>query len=212
MSVTIFLVLCALAVAGLLYAERADRTALKWVFKPAASLAFILAGIAAGAADTAAGAAVLAGLVFCALGDILLIPRSQAAFLAGMGAFAAGHAAYFSAFLIGGVSWSPAAVTAFALTGALSAGLLIWLRKGLGAMAVPVALYALVISVMVAGGVAHWSAARSADSAALAIAAAGFALSDVSVARDRFGGAGFINRLWGLPLYFAAQCLFAVSV
>ncbi|MEK7266371.1 MAG: lysoplasmalogenase family protein, partial [Pseudomonadota bacterium] len=95
---------------------------------------------------------------------------------------------------------------------ALSVGLLIWLRKGLGAMRLPVALYSLVISVMVAGGVAHWSAAQNADSAALAIAAAGFALSDVSVARDQFGGAGFANKAWGLPLYFAAQCLFAISV
>ena len=49
-------------------------------------------------------------------------------------------------------------------------------------------------------------------SARLALAAAGFALSDVSVARDRFGRESFLNRLWGLPLYYGAQCLFAVSV
>lgn len=212
MSPKIFLVLCALSVAGLLYAENGDRSGLKWIFKPAASLSFILAGIASGGLETAVGRAILTGLVFCAAGDVLLIPKSQKSFLAGVGAFAAGHAAYFAAFLIGGAVWSIAATAALALMGALSVGLAIWLRKGLGEMRLPVALYSLVISVMVAGGVAHWSAAQTADSAALAIAAAGFALSDVSVALDRFGGAGFINKAWGLTLYFAAQCLFAVSV
>ncbi len=212
MSPTIFLVLCALSVLGLLVAEKNENAPLKRIFKPAASLSFIFAGVAAGALETAFGQAVLAGLILCALGDVLLIPKSKKVFLAGMGAFAAGHAAYFAAFLIGGAVLSPAAIAAFLLMGALAAGLLIWLRDGLGAMAIPVAVYSLVISVMVAAGVAHWSAAQSADSASLALAAIGFALSDVSVARDRFGKGGFINRLWGLPLYFAAQCLFAISV
>lgn len=212
MPPTTFLALCAVSVAGLLYAESGDRGFLKAIFKPAASLSFIFAGLAAGALNSSFGQAILSGLVFCALGDVLLISKSQKAFLAGMAAFAAGHAAYVAAFLIGGAVLSPAAATAFAVMAALSVALVIWLRKGLGAMRLPVALYSLVISVMVAGGVAHWSAAPSADSAALAVAAAGFALSDVSVARDRFGDAGYINRAWGLPLYFAAQCLFAISV
>jgi len=212
MSPTIFIGLCAAAVAGLLYAEYGDRAPLRRVFKPAASAFFILAGLAAGALDSPSGQAILAGLVFCALGDVLLMPKSGKAFLAGMGAFAVGHGAYFASFLIGGAILSPAAVAAFVLMAALSIGLIFFLRQGLGAMRTPVAVYSLVISIMVAGGVAHWSSAQTSDSAALAVAAAGFALSDVSVARDRFGGGGFINRAWGLPLYYAAQCLFAVSV
>ena len=42
-------------------------------------------------------------------------------------------------------------------------------------------------------------------------AAVAFYLSDVSVARDRFVAPGFGNRIWGLPLYYAAQLLFALS-
>ena len=41
-------------------------------------------------------------------------------------------------------------------------------------------------------------------------AAVAFYLSDVSVARDRFVAPGFGNRIWGLPLYYAAQLLFAL--
>lgn len=212
MSPTIFVILCALSVAGLLYAERGERTLLKRIFKPAASLSFILVGVSSGGLETAFGQAIFAGLVLCALGDVLLLSKSERSFLAGVGAFGAGHAAYFAAFLIGGAVLSPAAIAAFALTAALSAGLFFTLRKNLGAMRIPVVAYALAITVMVAGSVAHWSAVRSADSANLVIAAVGFALSDVSVARDRFGKEEFVNRLWGLPLYFAAQCLFAVSV
>jgi hypothetical protein len=42
--------------------------------------------------------------------------------------------------------------------------------------------------------------------------AIGFYLSDLSVARDRFVAPGFVNRLWGIPLYYGAQLLFAWSV
>jgi len=45
----------------------------------------------------------------------------------------------------------------------------------------------------------------------LPIAAVMFLFSDVSVAIDRFKGGGFGNRLWGAPLYFAAQLVFAAA-
>jgi hypothetical protein len=44
------------------------------------------------------------------------------------------------------------------------------------------------------------------------IGAVGFYLSDLSVARDRFVVSEFVNRLWGLPLYYAAQVAMAWSV
>ena len=39
-----------------------------------------------------------------------------------------------------------------------------------------------------------------------------FLLSDLAVARDRFITPGFINRAWGLPMYFCGQVLLAGSV
>jgi hypothetical protein len=38
-----------------------------------------------------------------------------------------------------------------------------------------------------------------------------FAASDVSVARDRFVREDFLNRAWGLPLYYGGQLLIALS-
>jgi len=46
----------------------------------------------------------------------------------------------------------------------------------------------------------------------LAIAALMFAASDVSVARNRFVARKIVNKVWGLPLYYAAQLLFATSI
>lgn len=207
-----FVGLCGLAVVGLLYAEKTENAALRATFKPLASLAFIVAGIAAGALGSPFGLAILAGLVLCGLGDALLISRRKPFFLAGMAAFAAGHAAYIAAFLIGGVAATPGVFVAGALASAFSGGLLVWLWKDLKEFRLPVAGYAAIISAMVAASVAHLAATPSRENAQFAIAAAGFALSDLSVARDQFRKRAFVNRLWGLPLYFASQCLFAISI
>lgn len=212
MSPTFFLALCAAFVAVLLYAEQGDRESLKRVFKPAASLAFILAGLAAGALQSSFGQAVLAGLALCALGDILLIPKSGGSFLAGMGAFAAGHVAYIAAFLIGGVALGVPALLAALAAASLGGGLAIWLWRDLGKFRGPVVGYSIIIGFMAAASIAHWAFEPSQSSLQLAVAAAGFAISDIAVARDRFRKTEFLNRLWGLPLYYAAQCLFAISV
>ena len=39
-----------------------------------------------------------------------------------------------------------------------------------------------------------------------------FAVSDIFVARERFISSSVANRLWGLPLYYAAQLVFALSI
>jgi len=39
-----------------------------------------------------------------------------------------------------------------------------------------------------------------------------FTASDIAVVRDRFVAPGFANRLWGLPLYYAAQLIIAWSI
>jgi uncharacterized membrane protein YhhN len=45
------------------------------------------------------------------------------------------------------------------------------------------------------------------------VAAAGmFAISDIAVARDQFVQHSLGNKLWGIPLYYAAQLLFAISL
>ena len=73
-------------------------------------------------------------------------------------------------------------------------------------MKAPVLAYMGVITAMVA---AAWGAAARDLSAWLVVAAVAFFLSDLSVARDRFVKKEFANRAWGVPLYYAAQVLFA---
>jgi uncharacterized membrane protein YhhN len=199
--------LCAVAVAGLLWAEyRGSRKGL-WLTKPLASLAFIWAGIAAGALESSYGQWVLVGLVLCLLGDLLLIPLERpAVFRAGVFAFLAGHVAYSAAFLtqpLDGFGLLGGAILLAVVVG----GVLRWLAGSLPAdMVWPVRVYMVVIGVMstlacgvtAAGG--PW---------AVAVGALAFTASDISVARDRFVRHEFLNRAWGLPLYYAAQLLIA---
>jgi len=209
-SVLVFV--CGLAVIGLVFAERHENAALRQVFKPIASLAFVAAAITAGAGESAMGQIILAGLVLSALGDIFLIARSERLFLMGMAAFGLGHLAYSSAFLIGSIQFGYAAASAAGLT--LAAGLYFLrpMRSGMGGLSGPVAVYTLIISAMVGLSVGHHVATGSAESLRLAIGAAAFAASDLAVARDRFLKPEFLNRAWGLPLYYGAQCLIATAV
>jgi uncharacterized membrane protein YhhN len=54
--------------------------------------------------------------------------------------------------------------------------------------------------------------APSPRSVLLATGCLAFCVSDLAVARERFIVDSFWNKAWGLPMYFAAQCLIASSV
>ena len=201
--------LCAVAVAGLLWAERRGSSTGLWLTKPIASLAFIWVGLAAGALETTYGQLILLGLVLCLLGDVLLIPHDRpAVFRAGVFAFLLGHVAYSAAFLTRPLD--PFGLAAGAvLLAVVVGGTLLWLGSALPRdMVWPVRVYMVVIGVMAtlacgvtaAGG--PW---------AVAVGALAFTASDISVARDRFVQHEFLNRAWGLPLYYAAQLLLAAT-
>jgi uncharacterized membrane protein YhhN len=201
--------LCAAAVAGLLWAEyRGSRTGL-WLTKPVASLAFIWAGIAAGALDSTYGQLVLAGLVLCLVGDVLLIPHDRpAVFRAGVFAFLAGHLAYSAAFVTQPLD--PFGLAAgVVLLAVVVGGTLRWLAASLPPdMVWPVRVYMIVIGAMSALA----CAVTAADGPwAVAVGALAFTASDISVARDRFLRHEFLNRAWGLPLYYGAQLLLAAT-
>lgn len=202
-------VLCAVAVAGLLVADYRDSRGGLWLTKPLASAAFIWLGLAAGALGSGYGRLVLLALALCLLGDILLIPRDRPkVFRAGVFAFLLGHVAYSAAFLSRPLA--PGGLLAGAIVlGGVIAAVLRWLGKSLPAeMVAAVRTYMLVIGVMstlacgvtAAGG--PW---------AVAVGALAFTASDISVARDRFVRHQFVNRAWGLPLYYAAQLLLATT-
>ncbi|WP_425410899.1 lysoplasmalogenase [Hyphococcus sp.] len=206
-----FILACLVFTGALIWAEYRGNARLRWRAKPAASLAFIFVAVASGAPDSVFGQWVLAALLLCAAGDILLIPDGEKTFLAGMGAFALGHAAYIAGFLSGGASPGFlffAAAIAMAVFVVLALG---WLWPHLGRFRWPVTAYSTIIAVMTATSVL----ASPPDNRAVAMVVAGavgFAVSDLAVARDQFVARNFFNKLWGLPLYYGAQLLLATSV
>jgi len=207
--VAVFGGLTLIAVGALLVAEFRGMRVGVWVAKPLASSGFVAAALAVGARSSAYGRSVLWALVLCWLGDVLLIPQARSAFLAGIVAFLLGHLAFAFAFAQRGLALELAAL---ALVAALAAGG-IFLRYAEPhvppALRGPVRLYVLAISLMLACAVGSAAQARA---PAIVLGALMFWLSDLAVARDRFIARGPWNRLWGLPLYYGAQLLFASSV
>ncbi len=204
-----FIVLCALAVAALLVAERRRSQPGKWVAKPIASAAFVATALASGALDGTYGRLILAGLVLCLLGDVLLVPSGRVrVFRAGVFAFLAGHVAFGLAFLTQplDLAWSAGAA---ACLGVALWYVWRWLRLSLQPdLRGPVVAYLVVIGLMSTLAVGVTGAGGPGTVAAGALA---FTASDVSVARDRFVHEEFFNRAWGLPLYYCAQLLLALS-
>jgi uncharacterized membrane protein YhhN len=179
---------------------------LEWLVKPAAAATFVAYGVASGGLEHPSGRVLVAGLGLAALGDVLLIPKNEKAFLGGLGAFLAGHVAYAIAFGMRGVD---AAVTlaSLGLFGLLAVPVVRWLWPSVARpMRGPVAAYVLVITSMVA--IAAGAAFRNGASWLL-VGALAFYASDLAVARDQFVKREFPNRAWGMPLYFYAQMILA---
>lgn len=199
------LVLCLL----LVLSERAESSAGILAAKPLASSAFVGAAFWWGALSSGYGRLILLALVLSWIGDVLLISKRRPLFLAGLLSFLMAHFAYASAFYSKGFDATafggaipPLAVAAFLM--------LRWLGPHLSGpfrFAVPV--YVLAIGLMVASAA---SAAAATSHIACAAGAVLFALSDITVARDRFVAATWRNRAVGLPLYYAAQFLLASTV
>ncbi|HSN93276.1 MAG TPA: lysoplasmalogenase [Anaeromyxobacteraceae bacterium] len=189
----------AVLVAAHLAAEARGAPALRAITKVAASLGFVAVALLGGVRG-GFGAGILAGLALSVAGDALLLSERRPAFLAGLVAFLLAHVAYAAAFA--GAA-RPAAWTALPLAAALAL-VLRWLWPHLGSMKVPVLAYCLVISAMV-------FLALGVDRPEVRVGASLFYLSDLLVARDRFVRPGLRNRLFGLPLYYAAQVLLALA-
>lgn len=200
---------CAAGVAALLAAEHGKSQRGVWIAKPWASVSFILVALASGALESAYGRWILLGLLLCLAGDLLLIPlRRPAAFRAGVCAFLLGHLAFAMAFLTQPLDTGWLAAAAGTL-GLLLGFVWRWLAPSLPAdMKRAVVAYFVVIGTMSTLACAVTAAGGPAG---IAIGALAFTASDVSVARDRFVQHDFRNRAWGLPLYYFAQVLLALT-
>lgn len=142
-------------------------------------------------------------------GDLALSFDGRRAFVIGLAAFAGAHVAYIAAFTSRGsldVRWIALAGAVMVVVGSL---VLRWLAPHRPAeLALPLAAYVVVIGVMVT--TAFGTLGVDADPR-IPIGAAVFAGSDILVARQQFVTPALVNRLVGLPAYFIAQILLALS-
>lgn len=187
------------ALALLLVAERADRRGLALPAKLTASAGFVALGVLHDAPRP-----ILVALAVSLVGDALLVGRSPRLLRAGIAVFLLAHVAYMAAFVARGVSggWALLGLAVAAGSSFLAARNLLPLvgrdmRRAVWA-------YMLVLAAMLA---LAWGTREP----ALIVAASLFFASDVLVARDRFAGRAFWHRLVGLPMYYGAQVLFALT-
>jgi uncharacterized membrane protein YhhN len=199
--------------AFLLIAEKLENRTLMLVFKTPLSVLFVVTALIQPHLLPSYYNCVMIGLMFGLAGDVCLALPGNTAFRAGLAAFLAGHVLYAVAFaaLSYRHDWiRPEMVVLLLCSGAIA----VWLWPNLGRMRIPVAAYIFVITSMMFAAVAafHNPELEETGGILLLAGAAFFYFSDILVARDRFVKHGFINRLIGLPCYYAGQFMLAFSV
>ncbi len=195
------------AVVALLWAEsRSSRVGI-WLTKPVASTIFVVTALLAGALDSNYGQLILLGLLLSWLGDILLIPKVQYFFVAGLASFLFAHLAFAGAFYQLSLDRVYLILAALGMV-VVAVIIMRWLWPLLPhSLRAAVVAYFAAISLMVVMAIG----AMPDTGPYIAIGAVVFAASDVLVARERFDCSAVANRLWGLPLYYGAQLIFALS-
>mgnify|MGYP001218952580 FL=1 len=210
---TIILSISLPLLAGLLYFEKKESVRGILCTKPLLSSLFIVMAVTQAHGNMNYFYIILAGLVFCFIGDVCLILFfNEKIFEAGLAAFLIGHIIYSAAFFRKPDSMMILIAFAFLLIIA-AAVIFLKLKPHLEGMIKPVIAYIVIISVM---AFTAFSLRESGTQSVLAgnivfAAALIFYLSDIFVARHRFVRKKFINRATGLPMYYAAQFMIAYS-
>lgn len=210
--INIFLTTAVFTLAGALYAEKRNSTFFIFIFKFLTSALFILTASFFGI-DGTYSIYITIGLILSLIGDVVLIPKGQLWFLAGLISFLLAHISYIFAFIYL-VPFKLADLANFIFIVVISGGIIIWLWVYLGNMKYPVMFYVLIISVMLWRAWMVFKNPYFGLDAKLLISfgATLFYISDLFVALDTFVKSSFKNKLFGLPLYYAGQFLLALSV
>lgn len=180
-----------------------------YIFKPITTILIILLAVQ-GSGDVSAlyKGLILAGLLFCLGGDVLLMlpPRY---FIAGLASFLIGHLFYIIAFVTDvGFVWSW-----WGLPLLVYAGFIYWLLHAyLGKMRIPVIFYITTISVMAWQALGRWSIAPGSSVLLAAVGASFFVVSDSVLSYNLFRQKFSAARIIVLTTYWVAQWFIAMSV
>jgi uncharacterized membrane protein YhhN len=161
---------------------RGDRRTETWA-KPATLVALIVVALTLGATDTAAGVWLLVALVLGLTGDVFLLGDGDTRFRLGLAAFLVGHLAFVVSFTRLGLdapswAWWAWVVLLVCLLATRRVAPATYIRGGT-ALALPVALYTVVIGAMVI-------IAFDTGVPTIAVGATVFAASDSILAVNRF--------------------------
>lgn len=189
------------------WAVAADRRPVEYVCKPLVLVLLIAVAVALHPAVGVRREWFVVALVLSLAGDVLLM-LPQDLFVAGLGSFLAGHLCYIVGLTRHGGSGSTVALAAVAVAVVASvpaSRILPAVKRGSPALLVPVALYMVVISAMVA----------TAAATGVALAACGailFWVSDASIAWDRFVRPWSWARTWIMVTYHLGQAALVLSL
>lgn len=175
----------------------------EFVAKPGALLALIGVVLAAAPPMGRGSVLLVAALVLCLAGDILLLTDDDARFVAGLTAFLLGHLAYVALFVTLGLTnpyWAGAGAVLLLLTLPGAARIVAGARQRGAAMAGAVAAYMLVIAAM---GILGWATGH----ALIGLGAILFVVSDTVLGLDRFVQPRPRAGLAVMVTYFAAQAV-----
>jgi uncharacterized membrane protein YhhN len=213
MAFTLIITFGSVFLCGLLFYEKKKNRAPLLISKSVLSLLFVVTALRQPCSVPAYNRYLLTGLIFCLIGDVCLALPQEKAFRAGLIAFLTGHIFYIISFssLIPISYWISSGPFIFL---AISASIFFWLRPHLKSMRIPVLSYIVIITLMVIGAWAvFWKSSFGISGRALILAGSlCFYFSDVFVARDKFIKEEYLNRLLGLPLYYAGQFMLAFSI
>ena len=202
----------AILVSGLILTLAGEIKDIFWLkigFKPIASIGFLWVAFFASSSMNPFVAFIWTALILSWLGDIFLLGQSKPLFLTGLAFFLSAHLAYSAAFLNYGILWTRAVFIIPPLL-ILVLGVIRWLAPYLGPQwKTPVFLYMGAISIMV---LFAYCCPWERTSIFFIWGATLFFISDLLVARHRFVKKEAMNRILGLPLYYAGQWLFAMSL
>jgi len=177
--------------------------------KVLASSGFVAVALSKGLPASGWPTALSAGLAIALLGDALLGLRRTWAFVAGMVMFLAMHLCYLTGFLARGINPVSLALATAAAMGLLG---LVWRWAGPHLpkrLAPAIAVYMGALALDLAAGV---STGVTLPNAALIAGILLVGLSDLAVLRQRFVHPGLMNKVIGLPMYYAGQLLLAWAV